>query len=223
MKQALALVLLASAGCRGYATPQPEQVTSLLKQVPAEASPFVRLKVRLSLDSPSLAGVFDGAIVVRTGIAPAVRAQFYPDLGGKAIDLLATPGRITGLFPLQNEGLDIALPGEARLHPLALIGVTILEHAATLTAGRVTGVRDDWYLVDAAAPGVALAIHPEGDRLVRKFGWKYGVRWTETSTAAGSVVYAPNLTVHLEVLERTRVDALPESLFRLELPPDVRR
>jgi len=49
------------------------------------------------------------------------------------------------------------------------------------------------------------------------------VTTTETSTAAGSVVYAPNLSVHIEVLERTRADALPDSLFRLTLPPEVRR
>ncbi len=227
MRPALALALLAAAGCPGFETPGPPETSRLLLSMPPPGAPFIRLKVRMTIDSPALAGVFDGVIVLRTGTRPAVRAQFFPDLGGKVIDLLARPDRITGYFPLQKEGIDLALPEEARLHPLSMIGVTLLEHAAALQAGRVTGVRGGdegpWYRIAGAAPGVELTLQLRGEFTVRQFAWKHGVQWCETSSSTGATVAAPGLSVRLDILERQHPDPLPESLFELALPAEVRR
>jgi hypothetical protein len=225
VRSALALALL--AGCRGFETPTPEDLSRLLGSLPPEESSFVRLKVRMKIDSPSLAGEFEGVVVARTRPRPAVRAQFFPDLGGKALDLVATADRITGYFPFQNEGIDLSLPGEARLHPLTLIGVTLLEHAAELVADRVTGVREEedgrWYRVAGAAPGVTVLFQRRGERTLRRFTWRYGVGWTETSTASGAAVEAPGLSIRVDVLSREHPAGVPERIFELALPPEVRR
>jgi hypothetical protein len=222
-----ALVLLAALGCRGFEPARPEEISDLLGRLPDGTAPFVRLKVRLKIDSSSLAGVFLGAVVVRRGPEPAVRAQFFPDLGGKVIDLLATPRRITGYFPHQNEGIDQELPGDARIHPLSLVGITILEHAVPVTPARITGTREEsdgrWFRLTAATPGVDLAIHSDAGRTVRRFIWTWGIRWREIASDREASVEAPGLSFRIEVLERTQPDHLPESVFQLSLPPEVHR
>jgi hypothetical protein len=222
-----ALVLLTALGCRGFEPARPEDISVLLGRLPDETAPFVRLKVRLKIDNSTLAGVFLGVVVVRRGPEPAVRAQFFPDLGGKVIDLLATPRRIVGYFPHQNEGIDLRLPDDSRIHPLALVGITILEHAVPVTPARITGTREEsdgrWFHLTAATPGVDLAIHSDAGRTVRRFIWAWGIQWKEVSTDRGSWVEGPGLSFRIEILERTYPDHLADSVFQLSLPPEVHR
>jgi hypothetical protein len=219
----LLLCLGAVAGCRAFETPEPGQIRGLLARVPPLEGPFLRLKVRLDLESASLSGAFWGVIAARTGPEPRVRAQFFPDVGGKVMDLVARPDRITGVFPMTGERLDIALPDEARLHPLSLIGVTLLEHCAPLSEARIGGVRAGAegfeFRVAGVAPGVSVILEPRGERLVRTFEWKHGVRWTESSEPGGSAsVTAPRFKLSLTVLEKERVPSWPDRVFEI-LPP----
>lgn len=224
MRRALALALLALIGCRGLEPLHPGQLENIRGMPPAPQGPFVRLKVRLDIDSSSFAGIFDGVVMARTGSSPAVRAQFFPDVGGKALDLLARPDRITGYFPMNGEGLDIALPAEARLHLISLIGVTLLEHAAPLDEGRVRGFRESEIEAAGVAPGVSVWFGRGGINLVqRRYEWLHGVTWTETATPEWIRIDSPRMTAKVAILERERLDNAPDSLFELRLPPEVRR
>lgn len=219
MKPALALALLAVLGCRGLEPIPPDLVRSVLESQPSPEGPFVRLKLRLHIDSLSFSGIFEGVVLARTGASPAVRAQFFPDVGGKALDLLARPDRITGFFPMGGGGIDIALPDEARLHLLSLMGVTLLEHAAPLTEARLRGRRGGEIEAAGVAPGVTLRL----TRSRRTFVWLHGVSWTETLARDSVEIDSSRLWVKIEILSRERLEQAPDSLFRLELPADVRR
>jgi hypothetical protein len=212
--------LAALTGCRGFETPEPAQIRDLLAEVAPPEGPSLRLKVRLDLESAALSGAFWGVIAARTGPEPRVRAQFFPDVGGKVVDLVARPDRITGVFPMTAERLDIALPEEGRVHPLSLIGVTLLEHCAPLSEERVRGVRPGpeglEYRLAGIAPGVTVILEPRKDRLVRTFEWKYGVRWTETCPAGGGAsVTAPRFRLNLTVIEKERVPSWPDRVFEI--------
>lgn len=219
MNRALAVALLASAGCRGLEPLRPDEIRDVLTSIPAPEGPYVRLKVRLSVDSLSFAGVFDGVVMARIGSTPAVRAQFFPDVGGKVLDLLARPDRITGYFPMGGDGIDLALPGEARLHLISLIGVTLLEHAAPLTESRILGRRGSSIEASGTAPGVTLRI----SRSERTFVWLHGISWSESATRDAITIGSSRLSAKIDILQRERLDNAPDSLFELRLPPEIRR
>ncbi len=221
---ALPLALLTLAGCRGLEPLRPGEFLNFRGIPPAPEGPFVRLKVRIDINSPSFAGVFDGVVIARTGPAPAVRAQFFPDVGGKALDLLARPDRITGHFPMSGEGIDIALPDGARIHLISLIGVTLLEHAAPLDETRVRGRRGSEIEAAGVAPGVTVRLEQGGIGLVKRhYEWLHGVTWTETATPDRIRIGSPRMTAGIDILKRERLDKAPDSLFELKLPDEVKR
>lgn len=224
MRISAALLLAAVAGCA--APPSPEALERVDLVLPP-AGPWLHARVTLDIESPWLTGRFDGVVVAATGPSPIVRAQFFPDLGGKALDLLARPDRIVGHLPLSREGIDSALPG-APAHPLVLMGVTLLEHFAPLTRGRVRAARaapEGWWLaLDGVARGAGLEalLTPEGALSRRRFATA-GVRWEEEIDARGSTIRAEGLRLRVDVLETTTLKGADEKTFQLTLPPDVRR
>jgi hypothetical protein len=217
------LLLTALAGC---AAPVPPEALERVDLVVPPASPGLHVRVTLDLESSWLTGRFDGVVVAATGPRPAVRAQFFPDLGGKALDLLARPDRIIGHLPLSAEGVDTALPG-APAHPLVLMGVTLLEHFAPLTRDRVRAARaapEGWWLrLDGVARGAILEalLTPEGTLPRRRFS-AAGVRWEEEIDARGSTIRAEGMCLRVDVLETATLKGADEETFRLTLPPDVR-
>jgi hypothetical protein len=229
---ALALGPLLAAGCTAWAPPTSDTFAWVSLAQPGVREP-TRLRLRLDIDSPWLSGQFEGAALARPG--PEVRLQLFPDLGGKAVDLLATPTRIVGYFPQLREGIDMRLPGEARPHPLAFLGLHLLERAAP--AGTVTGWRP---LEGDSATGASriearlnsvvegatafLSLEKPPRVTARRLRWMYGVEWTERPDGPdASVIEAPRLRVRLTVLERQHPKDLPAGAFELTLPPDVRK
>ncbi|HXG60766.1 MAG TPA: hypothetical protein VNO22_05310 [Planctomycetota bacterium] len=216
MRRTAAALLAALAACAGLAPLDPESARALAA-LPVPEGPFVRAKVRLEFESPAFSGRFEGVVLARPGPEPAVRAQFFPDVGGTAVDLAARPDRVAGRFPPTGEAILMNLPGEARPHPLALLGATLLERFAPATAERARGVRrengETWVALEGAARGVRVEVLlPGGAR--RRFSWMPGVRWEERSTPGRSIeIEAPRLRARGEVLEIDRRREVPEGVF----------
>jgi hypothetical protein len=216
-----------AAGCSGFAEPDPDTLKSLRLPGPASVA-AQRITFTADLDSPKLAGRFSGVAIGESGPRPQARVQLLPDLGPKAVDLLARPDRILGWLPQQKEGVDCALPGEAGLHLITLMGITVLEQLAPLEATRIAGVRRDgeaWLLdVPSVVPGCRTTVRyrPGSGVERRDFRWIWGVSWSqEFAGDRESVVRGGSLTVRILVVERTPIAATEARRFRLELPEDV--
>lgn len=217
MKRTAWLLLAAGLGCRGLPEPSPEMLARV-REIPAPEGPYVRLRAEIDIDSEWLAGHFEGVIVARTGPEPVVRAQFFPDLGGKAFDLVARPDRITGNLPPLDETTDEPMPLEGRPHPLHFIGLTLMEHFAPSTEDRILGVREDgWILLQPIIEGsrVMIRLGP-GNRIVRRrYEWGYGISWEEEPGPEGSTIRAKGLRLRVKIHETKRRDRVPDAVFRL--------
>ena len=79
MKSLPTVLLLLAAGCSGFETPTPAQLRAL--PLPAEdaatsGQPLTRVRFQLSIDSPWLAGEFEGVVLAdRLPAGPRLRAQ----------------------------------------------------------------------------------------------------------------------------------------------------
>lgn len=224
----LPALLAVVAGCSGFLEPTPEML-ALLQLPPVPPAGALRVRVRMDVDTPWLAGAFEGVVLARRGPSPRVRAQFFPDLGPKAVDLAAAPGRIAGYFPVQHEGVDCTLPAESTVHPITLIGATLLEQFSELTPGRIDGMKADggsWLLqVPSLIPGcdTVLTYLPGTGVTRRQFSWHYGVGWDQVYLSDREcLISAPSVRVKISVLEEKDAGTLAPSLFELEIPADVR-
>lgn len=230
MRLLLGLVLLAATGCTGFTPPTPNQLLFLSSQDPEPSSVVDRFRVQLSLDSPKLAGEFDGVVLARHGgIPPVVRLQLFGDLGPKMLDLLATPTRIVGYFPQAREGIDCELPDEASPHFLTFLGGTLVEHFAERPGSRVVGVRTDpdglWLRLRPVIPGLTVDAlrEPSGRISKRRFSWMYGVSWHEEWPSPEEMrLSASGLTLRVKILERTSGIVPKKGALELTLPEDVR-
>jgi hypothetical protein len=183
----------------------------------------------MTVDSPWLAGEFDGVVLAREGPAPEARVQLFGDVGPKILDLVARPDRVAGFFPQTREGVDCRLPSEAAPHPLLFLGVTLLEDFADVDEARVVGVRPDAgglrLDLKPVVPGMrseALRA-PDGRTLERRFRWMYGLEWRERWERPDECsIQAKGLTLRIRVLETSPVEKRPERAFDLEIPGDVR-
>jgi len=228
-----ALAALLAAGCTTWHVPTSTQF-ALVSRTQRGIERPTRLRIRLDVESSWLSGQFEGVVVAGPG--PEVRLQLFPDLGGKAVDLLATPKRIIGYFPHLREGIDVRLPKEARPHPLSFLGLHLLERAAPSQA--ITG----WRILDGSTAAsatrmeirlnsvvegatVILVLHKhEPEVAERRLRWMYGVEWTERPDGEnGYLIEAPGARFRLKILERTELEAIPTGAFELTLPPDVRK
>jgi hypothetical protein len=215
------LPLLVLAGCSGFAEPRAADLEAL-ESVPPPPGPFVRIRATVDLDGRWLAGTFEAVVVARSGPDPAVRLQLFPDLGGKALDLAVRRDRITGFFPATGEGIDWALPSEARAHPLLFMGLTLLERFHPVAPGRAVGVRP------GPPPEILLRPAVEGVRVVwdggRRFRWGPGIEWRETGTPFERVaIEAKDLRIAVRVHECRSVERMDPAVFTLVLPDGVRR
>jgi hypothetical protein len=224
----LGLALLAAGtGCSGFLEPTPERLARLHLPDPMEGK-FYRIRLGMDVDTPWLTGHFQGVVIARRGADPRVRAQFFPDLGPKIIDLAASRRRIVGYFPIQNRGVDCALPDESELHPLTFMGATLLEHFAGLTPERIQGLkrtREGWILeVSSVVPDLDTWVSylPGLGVQARAFEWHFGVGWfQEYREFHESVILAPSIRIGVSVLQEREVPDLDPALFELSLPEGV--
>jgi len=184
----------------------------------------VRQTVRVTFDSEWVAGEFDGVLVARTGARPAVRFQAFPDLGRKAIDLVASSQRIAGWLPATRQGSDHATPLSGTPNAVDVLGVILLERFAEIEA---TGMREEngawWVRVRPRIECLDVAVRVRADGTVarRRFerGW---AAWDEEITAHGFTVTGYRMRFAVTVVESTPLDAVPDGTFDLKIPADAR-
>jgi hypothetical protein len=234
VKSLPAVLLLLAAGCSGFETPTPAQLRALPlsgEESAPSGQPLTRIRFQLSIDSPWLAGEFEGVVLAdRTPAGPRLRAQLFGDLGPKVADLTVRADRIVGYFPETHEGIDCALPREASPHPLLFMGASLGEELLDPeTPGRVTGIREEaggvWLRLRPFVPGTevhrfAVAGNPAVKK--RRFWWMIGVHWEEDWVSPTECrITAPNLAIRVKILGRESRD-IPASQMDLSLPEDVR-
>jgi hypothetical protein len=93
----------------------------------------------LEIESPFLAGVFDVLFVVEQQV---MRAQLFPDVGGKVMDLTVGVDAITATMPGQSYRAALPLQ-QARPHLALVLAAMLAELMAPVTAARVVGERID--------------------------------------------------------------------------------
>jgi hypothetical protein len=238
VKRLIGVLLLLAAGCSGFDPPTSDRLKGLpldpLQDPPTSTPPRIshtRCRFHLSVDSPSLAGEFDGIAVAVSGVSrPVVRAQLFGDFGPKILDLMCRPDRIVGYFPQTREGIDCALPGEAAPHFVLFMGASLLEEfLPRVGRPRVTGIRDEdggsWLRLQPAIEGLETVrfMSRSSDAKKRKYRWMYGLGWEEDwPTAEECRIAASGVSIRVRILERTlEAPVKPESL-ELTLPADVR-
>ena len=233
MRRILGLLLVSTAGCSGFAPPTSDQLRTMgLSGVPTPeiGAPYVRQRIRMSVDSPWLAGEFEGVVVVRRGVPPvSVRVQLFGDLGPKALDVIARPDRIVGYFPQTHEGIDCALPGEAGIHPLLFLGVSLIEEFSERSEDRVRGVREEkggcWVLLKSAIEGLEVVEFKgeDGQWTRRRFHWTRGVTWEQERTGKEERrITASGLSIRVKILESDAEPPRNPAMLEPALPSDIR-
>lgn len=232
MRRLVAAVLLCAVGCSGFVPPTPDQLQAidLPKTFTGPKESASRYRVRLSVDSPWLAGEFDGVVLVRDrGGVPAVRIQLFGDVGPKMIDLSARRDRIVGYFPQAREGVDCALPREAARHPLLFLGASLLERFTTKLSDHVLGVREEedglWVKLSPAIDGMTSAVFRDraGSMRRHRFSWMAGVEWEEDQTADQELrITAPRMVIRVRTLDQEDGVAVKPGALDVTLPADVR-
>jgi hypothetical protein len=209
----LAIAAVALSGC-GLPAPTPQDLDAI-RRLPPPPGPYVRVKATADVETSHLSGTFDVLLVGRTGPRPLLRLQLLPDLGGKALDLLASPDHLTGWFPVTGEGVDWPLPDEAQAHPLLFFAISLLERFAPITEDRLLGAADGEYELEPVVEGSRVRYGAGEYRL----GWGSWIRWT----VRNDEVLAKGFRLKLRDVRIEALGALDERLLRLELPADVRR
>ncbi len=222
MRRLLPALAALFAGCQGYSEPTPGVLARVRWMDPLKG-PALRLTVEIDIEGSKLAGRFDGVIVARTGPSPVLRAQCFPDLGPKAIDLVARRDRIRGILGPEGERVDAAMPLVGMPHPLLLMGLSLLEHVAPVTEDRVLGVRDEgdltWLSLRPVVEGSHSAAALDGmNRVVRRsYSWVYGIRWEEDLDPGRNLtIRAPNFIMRVRIRESQVLAAVPDSTFEFQ-------
>lgn len=236
MRRQIGILLLFAAGCSGFDQPTADRLEGLpLDREDRTSSPrsqtYARCRFRMSLDSPWLAGEYDGIVVAhRFMLNPVLRVQLFGDLGPKMADLVARPDRIVGYFPQTREGIDCDLPREASPHLLLFLGASLIEEfLGWVDRSRVTGVRTEgegaWLRLRPSIHGTESLLFLERGSTAKKrrISWMTGVSWEEVWTGPDECrISAPNLSIRVRILERSlQAPATLESM-ELRLPEDIR-
>jgi len=230
VRRFIGLLLLAAAGCSGFAAPRPEQLRELASTNAPHAPAITRYRIHMSLDSPGLAGEFDGVVLAKHGGgAPVIRIQLFGDLGPKMIDLLARPDRVAGYFPQAKEGIDCALPAEAVPHPLIFMGASLVEHFSEWPSSRVLGLREGpdgfWVRLRPMIAGMETQAFREstGRVTISRHSWMYGLSWQENWPTPDELrVSGSGVSIRVRILERSNEAPARAEMLELKLPADVR-
>jgi hypothetical protein len=175
------------------------------------------------LESPWFSGEFKSVLIESCEESPKIRLQLYPDLGSKALDLIATPKEIVGHWTFANNEGQSA--GTARL--TRIIGISLLENATALTFERVVGAQaeQDGFLLDVVpvAGGdethVLVLIDSSGAIKSRHYR-DHGVSWTEQLGAVHSFEGAQvRWTISHEIV--TPIPSANPNLFQFEESPGI--
>lgn len=215
------------AGCAYAAPTEPD--LELADRIPPPDGPAVRWTARVDIVSPLVTGVFTGVIVARTRPDVRVRMQFFPDIGGKTIDLSTSSARVTGHFPQLGAGTDTTLPYDGRRDPFVMIGVSLIEMFTPVTRDRVLASRDGpggrWLDLKPVVEGTRIQVLVDENTGVRRriLRMPRGAWWEET-LGPGHDFSLDLAGMRLQVTEvaATPLESVPDRTFRLELPEGTR-
>ena len=228
----LRLLLLAATGLTGcFTLPLDAPPPELADRFPAaEKTQREAWEAELDVESEALTGRFHAVAIADVGRAPRVRFQLLPDVGGKVLDLAATPDGARGYMPHAGVVLDAIATDDEPLprHPIVLFAATLLERATPVSFERLRGARrepDGGWTLDLvgalAGVEVRVALDAAGSVLRRDYRFR-GARWREEFGPSTHRIESASMTIDLsaETAEVVPVDpAAADDVFALELPP----
>ena len=126
---------LALVGCRSFApassaTQRLVRAMELSERIPAD-------QFLLEIESPALSGIF---VVLFVAEQQGMRAQLFPDVGGKVMDLTVGAGAITATIPGQSYRAILPYQ-QSRPHFALVLAAMLGELMEPVTATRVIGER----------------------------------------------------------------------------------
>lgn len=163
---------LLTVGCNSFGPLSPELAAQLEFADPALA---IRRKARVRVESEWFSGEFNAIVIEERRPLPRIRLQLLPDVGGKLLDLVASPEAVTALW---------AHSGKVEREWQGLTGflaVSLLEGSLPISPARVLGSR-------STMDGHELELMPV------ILGPGAGLSWPNHSTA-------PDLEVHVDLDE----------------------
>ena len=168
----LLFALLTCAGCRSFG-PAAQETLARLRPMPLAGQ--LGPSFELELESPQLAGVFDGVWDLEDGV---LRVQLFPDIGGKVLDLTARKGEVQATTPDGDYRASAPLD-DAPPHLALVLAAVLAELGTPVTAARVLGERAadgggvEVRLAPALGGEVRATLGPDGAirRYRLSFGW----------------------------------------------------
>jgi hypothetical protein len=224
----LLLALAAAPGCRTGAGEAEVPTTSL---PPAPAAPTVpfRLQAEVEIESPTLRGHFDLILAAAPGAHPRLRAQLFPALGPKILDLSASTRRLEARIPQERHSLAVDLtrpvPAEVTRELAFLLGVTLLESLGPPPQERALAARRtaEGFVVRTAPllPSIEVEVDLDPAGQVRRRRFRLGrIAFTEILESPDARrVEAEDFLLRVAVVEQREDPDLPGDL--LALPPEA--
>jgi hypothetical protein len=142
------MLLVFVGGCHGFAPATSETLQRIRAMALAQQLPSERFV--LEIESAHLAGVFD---VLCSSEPGALRFLLFPDVGGKVMDVRASPTEITAILADQTYRA-VAPLDQAEPHLALLLAAMLIELRADVGKDRVMGERR------SAAGQVAVQLRP---------------------------------------------------------------
>jgi hypothetical protein len=221
---ALAAAICAVHSCSSFGPPPPE-LRELLGAPPCGAAAPLRdtwrAQGRVEIDSRWISGDYEAVVVAETAPFPRARLQLFPALGGKLMDVLATPKRLAGTIPAAGIALDwSSADGAPPRALLAFVALGLLEQVQPLTWPRARAARrdgDGWELeLEPCFPGVEQWALIDGQGELRERRYRVGgASWTERFGPHRFEGRGFRLTIDAAAAPRTA--DVPESAFDLNL------
>ncbi len=226
---ALIVAIVACTGCAGPRALDPGVAAALLANASASSTAPFRERARVRITTDRLRGDFEAVLVAVPGPQPRARLQLFPEVGGKILDVAATPKRITGVMPQAGRSIDATVDEDGAAHAerdvLFFIGATLLERFAPLVPSRVE--RSDGGALDLAPvfAGVSVTALVDGDGRVHERRYRFrGASWVERDGDRVEIEgHDFQMTIERGAPEPLDPTATPDSLFVIPRPGSASR
>ena len=191
---------------------------------PPQELRYERKQGRVRIESPDLSGTFTAVLIRRNTDSPAVRLQLYPEIGGRVLDLVATPTSFEGVIPPADIHLAWSSEdGSPPRHLFTFLAATLVDEGFPLCAGRALGAGPGpdhtWRArLTPTFDGLdVVAVFNARGALIRKEYTLRKVKWRQLAQRPRRLI---GQDFELLVLEETPspTGPLDEALFHLERP-----
>lgn len=195
MRACFVAVVALLAGCASFAAPRPE---TLAKVRPMPLASLVPGRFEVELVSPGLTGTFDAVCAVS---GSGARMQWFPDVGGKVLDLKVGADSVVADLPGHHyearAPLDVAEP-----HLGLVFAMVLAELLAPIAPARVQGERvhdgaTELRLLPALGGGTVTA-RLAADGAIDRYRLQLG--WIDCTLSADGVLRGRGCAAHLRRL-----------------------